>query len=397
MARVQPGKPPQGLRRRPRRRPRRHARRPRRRVPRPRRPLRLRQEHDAAHDRRTGGHHRRPALHRRPARQRRGAKGPRHRDGLPELRPLPPHERLRQHRLRAQAEAVRQGRDPPPRGGGRRPARHRRRPGAEAEAALGGAAAARGRRAGHRAEAGGVPLRRAPLQPRRQAPRPDPDRALEAAPPLGHDDDLRHPRPGGGDDDGGPDRGLGRGTHPAGRHPPRPLRTSGQPLRGRLHRQPLDELHPGPPRERAGPPLYRPRRGVLDPARWRGRRTSVGLDVRLRGPRDHAGHPARGRPRGRTSAHAAPCRRGRLHRRGAGADGERDHRLRPRRRPGRRRPRGAAADAGAGPAREARLRRGQAPLLRCRDRARRCRARRRYRVCARRRRWRGRVFGPRRG
>ncbi len=39
--------------------------------------------------------------HRRPRRQRRAAGRPRHRDGLPELRAVPAHDRSRQHRLRA--------------------------------------------------------------------------------------------------------------------------------------------------------------------------------------------------------------------------------------------------------------------------------------------------------
>ena len=38
--------------------------------------------------------------HRRQARQRRPAQGPRHRHGLPELRALSPHERVREHGLR---------------------------------------------------------------------------------------------------------------------------------------------------------------------------------------------------------------------------------------------------------------------------------------------------------
>ncbi len=39
------------------------------------------------------------------------AQGPRHRHGLPKLRALSPHERLRQHGFRAQAAEVSQGRD----------------------------------------------------------------------------------------------------------------------------------------------------------------------------------------------------------------------------------------------------------------------------------------------
>ena len=44
-------------------------------------------------------------------RQRRAAQGPRHRDGVPELRALPAHDRGREHRLRAQAAQDAEGRD----------------------------------------------------------------------------------------------------------------------------------------------------------------------------------------------------------------------------------------------------------------------------------------------
>ena len=64
---------------------------------------------------------------------------------------------------------------------------------------------------GHRPRAGRLPHGRAALQPRRQAPRPDPRRDL-APPPAPQDDHrLRHPRPGRGDDDGHPHRGHERG------------------------------------------------------------------------------------------------------------------------------------------------------------------------------------------
>src|ERR1700686_1553354 len=59
-----------------------------------------------------------------------------------------------------------------------------------------------------------LPARGATLQPGRQAARPDPGRAAEAAPRPGDDLHLRHPRPGRGDDDGGPDRDHER-RHPA--------------------------------------------------------------------------------------------------------------------------------------------------------------------------------------
>jgi sn-glycerol 3-phosphate transport system ATP-binding protein len=62
-------------------------------------PSRLRQEHAAAHGGRAGGDHRgeisiggRVVNRLEP--------GPRHRDGVPELRALPAHERVRQHGLR---------------------------------------------------------------------------------------------------------------------------------------------------------------------------------------------------------------------------------------------------------------------------------------------------------
>ena len=40
-------------------------------------------------------------VHRRPPHQRRSPEGPRHRHGLPELRSVPPHDRLQEHRFRS--------------------------------------------------------------------------------------------------------------------------------------------------------------------------------------------------------------------------------------------------------------------------------------------------------
>ena len=73
-------------------------------------------------------------------------------------------------------------------------------------AAVRRAAAARGARARDRARPAGVPVRRAAVQPRREAARADAHRDQGAAPAAKHDVDLRHPRPGRGDDDGRPDR-----------------------------------------------------------------------------------------------------------------------------------------------------------------------------------------------
>jgi hypothetical protein len=55
---------------------------------------------------------------------------------------------------------------------------------------------------GDRPGAGRVPHGRAAVEPRRQAPRPDPRRDRPPPPADGHDVRVRHPRPGRGDDDG---------------------------------------------------------------------------------------------------------------------------------------------------------------------------------------------------
>ena len=82
------------------------------------RPLRLRQIHDPAHGRGPRGDHRRRAADRRQADEQRGPEGPRHRDGLPELRPVSAHDRLREHGLLPEAAPHPEGRDRPegPRG-----------------------------------------------------------------------------------------------------------------------------------------------------------------------------------------------------------------------------------------------------------------------------------------
>ena len=60
--------------------------------------------------------------HRRPRRHARAPEGPRHRDGVPELRALPAHDGRRQHGLRAQDRGHAEGRDPQAgRGGGEDP------------------------------------------------------------------------------------------------------------------------------------------------------------------------------------------------------------------------------------------------------------------------------------
>ena len=142
----------------------------------------------AAHDRRPGADHRRRDRASAGGGQRAGAQGPRHRDGVPELRALPAHDGLRQHglrpahpghvprtrsRARARGGAASSGsellqRKPRQLSGGQRQ-----------RVAMGRA---------HRARAAGVPVRRAAVEPRRQAARADAHRdqaaALRLAPPA---------------------------------------------------------------------------------------------------------------------------------------------------------------------------------------------------------------------
>ncbi len=83
--------------------------------------------------------------------------------------------------------------------------------------ALGRAAPARGHGPRHRARPEGVPVRRAAVQPRRQAARRDARRDQGAAPAPEDDHGVRHARPGRGDDDGRPHRRHARRPHRADR------------------------------------------------------------------------------------------------------------------------------------------------------------------------------------
>ena len=164
---------------------------------------------------------------------------------------LYPHMTVaRQHGLRAAACGRAQGR------ARRQGARGRARPAARAVARPQAASALSGgqrqRVAIGRAivrAAQGVPVRRAALQPRRGAPGPDAHRARQAARRARRHHDLRHPRPGRGDDAGRQDRGAAGRHHRAGRHAARALPSSRQPVRRRLHRLAQDEL-PRRPRGR---------------------------------------------------------------------------------------------------------------------------------------------------
>ena len=77
------------------------------------------------------------------------------------------------------------------------------------------------------------------------------------------------------------DRGHERGPPPAGRHAADPVRHPDQPVRGRLHRQPVDELRRGPPVEGTGEGAR-----LVGPADW-----SIPLPMRYR----EAAAPAAGK------------------------------------------------------------------------------------------------------
>ena len=125
--------------------------------------------------------------------------------------------RLRQHGLRPAQPRHAQARHRAARGRGRQAARHRRLPQAQAARALRRPAPARRHGPRHRARAAGVPVRRAAVEPRRQAARADAHRdPPPAQPPQGHLD-LRHPRPGRGHDAGRHRGGDERRPHRADR------------------------------------------------------------------------------------------------------------------------------------------------------------------------------------
>ena len=112
-------------------------------------------------------------LHRRPRRQRPRARRARHRHGVPELRALSAHDRLRQHGLRPAQPRHAQARDRRPRARGGAHPRHRAAPRPQAARAVRRPAPARRHGPRHRARAAGLPVRRAAVQPRRQAARAD--------------------------------------------------------------------------------------------------------------------------------------------------------------------------------------------------------------------------------
>ena len=113
----------------------------------------------------------------------------------------------------------------------------------QAARALRRPAPARGDGPRDRARAGGVPVRRAAVQPRRQAARADARRAAGAAPAAGDDQPVRHPRPGRGDDARAPHDRDERRARGADRRAARGLRQARHDVRRRLHRLAADEPH----------------------------------------------------------------------------------------------------------------------------------------------------------
>ena len=170
------------------------------------------------------------------------AQGPGHRDGVPELRAVPAHDRAGEHGLRAEAgqdaagHHQREGR-----GGGPDPGPDPA-PGPQAGQPVRRAAAAGGHGPGHRARPVGVPDGRAAVEPGREAAGADAHRGVADPAAPGHHHRVRHARPDRGHDARRPGRGHAPRPAAAGGLAEGALRPAGQPVRGRLHRLAGDEL-----------------------------------------------------------------------------------------------------------------------------------------------------------
>ncbi len=154
------------------------------------------------------------AADRRRGGQQEGPARPRHRDGVPELRAVPAHDRARQHRVRAEAGEAAEGGDRRQGQRGGRDPRPPEPPRAQAGEPVRRPAPARGHGARDRAQPEGVPDGRAAVEPGREAARADAGRGGAHPAPPQHHHGLRHPRP-----DRGHDAGRPRGDHAARRAP----------------------------------------------------------------------------------------------------------------------------------------------------------------------------------
>ena len=192
------------------------------------RAVRLRQDDDAAPDRRVRAAERGRGLHPRPARDLDRPLSSRFQHGVPELRAVPASERRRECRLRpAHApRAARRARRRGQGGAGAREARRARRP---LSAAIVGRAAA-ARRAGprDRGQAGGAAARRAAGRARQDAARGDAGRVARSAAASRHHRRVRHARPGRGTDPVRPGGGDARRRDRADRRAARDLRPAGE-------------------------------------------------------------------------------------------------------------------------------------------------------------------------
>ena len=211
-------------------------------------PSGLRQVDAHSNDRRARAHHagRNPA--RRQGDQRPPAERARHGDGLPELRALSEHDRLREHGLlaagcaRRAARRFRAGSPAPPKSSGSVRCFSDSR---------GSSPAASG--SGSRWDARSFATRRS-FSSTSRCPIWTPSCAWRCARKsrglhqrLEDDDDLRDPRSGRGDDDGGQDRRHARRHRRAARGTARALRSAAQHVRRGIHRFARDELRQGKP------------------------------------------------------------------------------------------------------------------------------------------------------
>ena len=200
------------------------------------RPVRLRQDHDAADDRRVRGPDRRPRLPRRLGRHQPPALQARRQHRLSVLRAVPPSDRREERRVRPRAQEGRQGRGDQARQRRAR-ARPARPPGqAQARPALRRPAAARRTRARARQPAPRAAARRAARRARPAAAQAAPDRTQADSAGRRHYVRARDARPGRGHDHGRHDRGDERRQDRAGGLGDRPLRAPPHGIRGQLPR-----------------------------------------------------------------------------------------------------------------------------------------------------------------
>ena len=133
----------------------------------------------------------------------------------------------------------------------------------QAAPAFGRTAPARRDGARDRAPAEGVPVRRAAVEPRRQAARLDARRDQEAAEGARHHVDLRHARPARGDDArrhaGGDERRQGRPDRRAARGLPEARDHVRRDLHRRARDEPAEDVRRGARRCCSAMPAFRPR------------------------------------------------------------------------------------------------------------------------------------------